>query len=256
MRYDDFIRRQENKNKEKLCEIEKYAHTLSFQRKLNHSMKVLHDFFNQTNNPVISCGGGKDGTATAILACQVNPKVKIICANPPNPLPDRNEHIKNLKEYLDYDKWTDLSYDWDVDAVLRGDIPYPNDFKQLRLQEWEKDNGIDGVVLGLRANENNDRKINFKVNGHIYKTCKGLRCQPIADWSWQEVICLALLMDAPINPVYLKMDGIYNLDYLHDGTWWHHSYEDKSEWMKRYYPDYYDLYVRSTRLTSKTAAEF
>ena len=34
-------------------------------------------------------------------------------------------------------------------------------------------------------------------------------------------LCIGLATGYPINPVYEKMEGIFNLDRLHDGTWWH-----------------------------------
>lgn len=58
----------------------------------------------------------------------------------------------------------------------------------------------------------------------------------------QDSLCLAMLFDAPINPVYIKMDGIGNMEHLHDGTWWPHGKNDREGWMKKHYPDYFDLY--------------
>lgn len=250
MRLDEIKYREIEKNAIKLVEIEKYAHTLAFQRKLNQALQVLDVFFSQAGNPVISCGGGKDGTAVAILATQVNPLVKIICANPPNPLPDRKIHLENLKQYLD-GQWSEIDYKWDVRAVLEGRAAYPYNMKQRVLTQWAQENDIDGVIMGIRNAESRARTINFAKNGYIYQTKSGLRCQPIAKWTWQEVICLSLLFGAPINPVYEKMSGIPNLDYLHDGTWWAHGFGDKAGWIKRYYPEHYDDYLRSSIISDK-----
>ncbi len=230
-----------------LKDLQKYAKTIQFRRKLDHSCKVLDAFLCNTKNPVISCGGGKDGTAIALLAKLIGAHVPIVCANPPNPLPDRETHIKNLKQWLP-EQWTDISYDWDVESVLSGRKEYPEGLKMRVLSEYQEQEAIDGVIFGIRARESRKREINLAAHGEIYKSKSGMRCQPIARWTAEESLCLALLMDAPINPVYIKMDGCGNLEQLHDGTWWAHGLQDKSGWIKRYYPDYYDLYEQSIKV--------
>lgn len=231
----------------KLTDLVKYSKTLEFQRKIKHSLLVLSTFLEHTNRPLISCGGGKDGTAVALLAHILGAKVPIICANPPNPLPDRETHKDILKKWLGM-TWIDLDYPWDVQAVLDGRQRYPDGLKMKRLSEYQKENHFDGVIFGIRAAESRGRAINLALRGEVYETPEGARCQPIARWTARDSLCLALLLDAPINPVYHKMDGCGDLEYLHDGTWWPHGAEDKGGWIRHYYPDYYDLYRQAERI--------
>lgn len=232
-------------NRETLSDLGKYAHTLTFQRKLDASKQVLDAFIAQTDNPIISCGGGKDGTAIALLAKLIGADVPYVTANPPNPLPDREQHNQSLMEYLG-GEWHIVPYDWDVRAVLDGEQDYPDGLKMRKLSEFQHAHRVDGVIFGIRAAESRARRINLAQHGMIYKLADGtMRCQPIARWTAEDSLCLALLMDAPINPVYVKMDGVGSMEQLHDGTWWPHGLQDRTGWIRRYYPEYLDLYNKA-----------
>ena len=219
-----------------------------FQRKLDHSIRVIDAFLHNVDNPMISCGGGKDGTAVALLAKLVGAHVNIICANPPNPLPDREAHKNELRKWLG-ERWIDLPYNWDVNAVLSGQKPYPKYLKNRTLSDYQERNNIDGILFGIRAAESKSRQINLALHGEIYEMGAGKRCQPIAKWNAEDSLCLALLMDAPINPIYFKLDGTGGMEQLHDGTWWPHGLEDRSGWMRRYYPDYANQYEKALMVT-------
>lgn len=235
-----------------LTSIRKYASTLAFARKVDDAARSLDQFFTVCKKPVISCGGGKDGTAIALLSMRIGGNVPIVCADPPNPLPDREAHKAILREFLSA-SWIQVPYLWDVGAVLSGKKKYPDGMKMQKLSEWQRRNEVDGVVFGIRAAESRSREINLARNGTIYQTKAGLRCQPIARWSAYDSLCLAMIMDAPINPVYEKMGGVGNLEQLHDGTWWPHGIGDRLGWIRRYYPEYAELYERALLLESTGA---
>ena len=236
--------------KKPLSHLKAVAGTIQFQQKVFEAQKSIERLMKLSNRPIISCGGGKDSTAIAILAKSVNPDTYVICANPPNPLPDREPHNSELKKYLG-GTWIDLPYDWDVDAVLDGDNPYPAGLKMKLLKEFQSDNEIDGIVMGVRAAESKGRLINYRIRGDLYKVDDGWRCTPIVTFTAEESLAVALLHDAPINPVYEKTHLAPNYEYLRDGTWWCHStqYADAvGGWVKHYYPDYYNKYMASVAI--------
>lgn len=243
----------------KLTDCVKLAHTTDFAHKLEEALKTVEYFLTITKNPAVSFGGGKDGTAVLILAQMIDPNISVICADPPNPLPDRNTHIINFLNTCST-KITRIPYDWDVDAVLNGVEEYPEKLKIKTLNALRQEKEYDGIIWGCRNSESNQRRINFARNGYIYQVADGTyRCQPIAKWTAEESFALALLFDYPVNPVYEKMDGIYNLDGLHDGTWYPHgntkSVDFKRDWIKKYYPDYYDLYLRAIEIGGSNGKE-
>ena len=247
MRIEAVKSEQELKYASTLSDIAKYARTIQFRQKLDNSLRTLDAFLSHTKNPIISCGGGKDGTAIALLANMLGKDVHYITAEPPNPLPDREQHNNELMRWLG-GKWDIVPYNWDVQAVLDGNAKYPDGLKMKVLSDYQREHEIDGVVFGIRAAESRDRTLNLALRGEIYETPQGMRCQPIAKWRAEDSLCLALLLDAPINPVYMKMDGAGNYEQLHDGTWWPHGLEDRSGWIKKYYPDFFDLYEEALKI--------
>lgn len=225
----------------RLMDCAKLARTLAFRRKYDAARQRVEEFLRLSSRPVISCGGGKDSTAISIIARSVDGSIPILCADPPNPLTDREKHVRALLSWLG-GQCVRVPYDWDVRSVLRGKTPYPEGLKMRTLSKWHKDNSIDGVILGIRASESKTRRLNLAQRGFVYPVQGGYRCQPIADMSAAEVLCIALMHDAPVNPVYIKQTGVLNFDYIRDGTWWPHGKIDNSAWIRRYYPECYEAY--------------
>lgn len=242
-----------NVNQFKLTDCKKIALTNGFKQKVNDALKIIEYFLTLSNNPAVSFGGGKDGTAVLILAQMVKPDINVICADPPNPLPDRQKHIDNCIHSIT-PNIIRISYNWDVEAVLKQIEKYPDSLKIKKLSCYQHEHKIDGIIWGCRNSESRSRQINFNKNGFIYQVSDGTyRCQPIAQWSAEEALALALVTGYPINPVYEKMEGIYNLNDLHDGTWWPHGSDDtKQFWIKKYYPDFYSNYLRAIPVAGKS----
>lgn len=239
--------------KKPVTHLKAIAGTLQFQKKIYLAQKSIEKLMQLSKQPVVSCGGGKDSTAVALLARKVNPGICILCANPPNPLPDRGEHNQNLKSFLG-GTWIDIDYLWNVSAVLSGAEEYPAGLKMKILKEFQADNEIDGIILGIRAAESKGRTINFRIRGDLYEVEKSWRSTPIVNFTAEESLAVALMCDAPINPVYSKTVLAPNYEWLRDGTWWCHSpqYADVcGGWIKHYYPDLYNDYMKSVEIAGK-----
>lgn len=220
------------------------AHTLGFRRKYDMALHHVENFLAMAKRPVIACGGGKDSTAAAILARRVDPRIPIVCGDPPNPLSDREAHIIALASWLG-GSFLRVPYAWDVRSVLDGQKPYPESLKMKVLAAWHKAHGVDGVIFGLRSEESRSRQALLRWKGAIYAMKAGWRCCPVGQMSAEEVLCVALLHDAPINPVYSRQKGNLNFNLIRDGTWWPHGYTDISGWVREYYPEHYEDHIRA-----------
>lgn len=233
----------------KLSDCRKLIPTLEFRRKHDEALRLIEYFLTISRRPAVSCGGGKDGTAALILAQEVKSDITVICADPPNPLDGREEHLKNLFGLIK-SEIIRVPYGWDVKAVLNGAQPYPEGLKMQMLAQAQKQAEIDGIIWGCRNSESRAREINFARNGYIYRVADGTyRCQPIAKWSAMDVIALAIATGYPINPLYEHLDGTCNVDGIHDGTWFPHGADDSKQWwIKRYYPQHYDDYLAATKV--------
>lgn len=229
---------------QRLADCMKYAGTLAFRRKVGRALSRLESFFSVAKSPVVSCGGGKDSTAIAILARQVKPDVPVMCADPPNPLPDREKHVAELLSWLG-GPCVRIPYPWNVESVLAGEALYPEGLKIRVLSAWQQKHDVDGVILGIRAEESKRRSLAVRSRGAVYQMSGGWRCLPICDFTAEESLCVALMSDAPINPVYTRQDGTLDFNRIHDGTWWPHDGGDSLEWMRTWYPDYAGLYAQA-----------
>ena len=252
----DLVRLSDKGHCESLSKLRGLATTVSFRAKLDRSRRIVSRWLLQSRYPVMSCGGGKDSTATLLLVHGEDPMVPVLCADPPNPLPDRDAHIAAL-ERADNGRWIHVAYSWDVEAYGRGDVPHPGRLKIRRLSERFAAERFDGLAMGLRSAESRARWSLIATRGQIYQTAERLTCLPVADWSAAEVLGWLLLLDdfVPLNPVYRKLRLAPPLDYLHDGTWRappvarHKGY---LEWVRLHYPEVID---RATAVARRDDAE-
>lgn len=92
------------------------------------------------------------------------------------------------------------------------DSPHPTrDFvyECLELPRWHvmNEHGIDGTILGLRAEESRARRANIGVRGTQYwnRREKANILLPLAYWSGRDVLLHAALRNVPLHPVYARM---------------------------------------------------
>lgn len=251
MLLNELVQREARHLDRTLSKLAPIATTEGFKRKLSLSLKVLEDWRAMVTTPAVSCGGGKDSTVILDLARQVDPGIPAYRADPPNPLPDRPAHVAALKVAAGGD-WRIVPYPWDVEGVLAGRENYPALLKIKRLRERFELDGIDGVVLGLRADESKGRMWLKRKHGWIYSSGQLTCCSPILHWTAEEVVAYTLVRDRlPLNPVYRKLLGAPPLRYLRDGTWFPREVADARgyrEWLLRHYPEVIDAYDRAARV--------
>jgi len=151
-----------------------------------------------------------------------------------------------------------VPYPWDVEAVLNGREAYPALLKIRRLEERLALDEVDGVALGIRAEESYGRCMNFRVRGPLYLHSSGRWvCTPIASWTAEEVVGFVLAHDClPLNPVYFKLELAPALNHLRDGTWFPREIADGQgyeDWLRFHYPELGELYRRAANLTPRRA---
>jgi hypothetical protein len=229
------------------------ANTLQFRDKLSKSRELIHRWLAACSRPYISCGGGKDSTATALLVRTEDDRVPIVCAHPPNPIPGRDEHVTVVRQYFG-EPWIDMPYPWNVDAVLDGSEKYPESLKIKMLNDLAIRYNFDGLAMGLRASESNGRRILAAVRGDLYNKKDGTKiCLPVLRWTADEVLALAASTGAPINPIYINTHLMPSYEVIRDGTWWPHLYGFPGEpgyraWLSWYYPQLIEKYDMAIRL--------
>lgn len=103
--------------------------------------------------------------------------------------------------------------------------------------------GFDGVALGLRAEESHGRRMNAQVRGAIYQYKRdGLwACQPIWDWSYDDVWAYIVSAELPYCAVYDRLwdapEADQRLSYWAGETKRRHG---RYAWLKRNYPELFN----------------
>lgn len=223
--------------------------TIEHQRRLDQARRAIRDWLSRVQRPAVSVSGGKDSTLLLALVREQAPHAVAFRADPPNPLPDRADHIEALRCAAG-GAWRVVPYPWDVTAVLDGGERYPAGLKVRRLETALRDAGVDGVSLGIRAAESRQRRITLARRGLVYQRSDGRWiCAPLAWWPAEEVLGELVRREAlPLNPVYTHLEGMPRgrLDGLRDGTWWPHSEpESHRRWLCLHYPDVVTDYDRA-----------
>lgn len=230
-----------------------YAGTLQHARLLEEARGAVRQWVAACRRPVVSVSGGKDSVLLLSICREIAPGIEAIRADPPNPLPDREQHVADVVTWSG-GRWHVVDYPWDVEAVLAGDVPYPHDRKVTVLSAYQRVAGFDGVATGIRASESRQRAISVARHGLVLRRADGVwSCRPLARWSALDVLAEVERRDLPLNPVYRHTAGIARLDYerLRDGTWWPHTGGHEvqvEEWINRYYPSVYPSFVRAVAL--------
>jgi len=245
MRIGDLTKRGDRS----LINMGSWTRTLAFRRKLDQSIRAIEEWRGRCSRPIVSVSGGKDSTLLLLLCRQVDPDIIALRADPPNPLPDRQAHVDELKRAMG-GSWSTVDYPWDVDAVLARDERYPARLKIRALQTEAASLGADGVAIGIRAAESRERRISCYQRGLVYRVASGrLRCTPLAWWTAEEVIGALVSQDAaPLNPVYRRTHLMPRgrVESLRDGTWWPHiDPADHRPWLAYHYPELIEQYDRA-----------
>jgi 3'-phosphoadenosine 5'-phosphosulfate sulfotransferase (PAPS reductase)/FAD synthetase len=215
---------------------------------VDRALRLIHDWRAQCQRPAVSCSGGKDSTALLLLTMRVDPTIPVYRADPPNPLSDRAAHVERMQRATPA-PWVIVQYEWDVEAVLDSRARYPEGLKIRRLDERLRADGIDGVALGLRAQESRGRTWNALTRGEHYVAMGRRVCTPLSTWTADEVVGFVMAEDRlPLNPVYTKLDGAPDLNRVRDGTWYPRETADAHGyrgWLARHYPEHIEQYDRA-----------
>lgn len=225
--------------------------TLAHQRLVDRAQRCIELWLSRCLRPAVAVSGGKDSTALLQLVRQVDPTVPAYRADmpPPVPLSDRAAHVEMLAQAAG-GSWRIVPYWYDVEGVLAGRSPYPYGLKVREMRARMRQDGVDGIALGLRGAESRGRAWNLRVRGELYMSGGRLVCTPLAEWSALEVLALIVGADRlPLNPCYerqyLMPDG---LEHLRDGTWMPNQMSEARgyrAWLAHHYPEHVRDYDRA-----------
>lgn len=165
---------------------------------------------------LVALSGGKDSTVTAMVVGSVMPSTPVLWTDDELEYPESVRHIERLEREWDLDltvrlspathadwfrPWTNAPYwrDPRPDALPSGGVP---------TREWQASEGYNLIFTGVRAQESWRRRDHLLVHGPLYRTIHGWVCNPIWDWSADDVWAAIAGLDLPYNPVYDSLAAI------------------------------------------------
>ena len=184
----------------------------------------------------VSCSGGKDSMVVLHMALQVDPNIHVVFANTGVEFPETVRYMREMKERWDlnltitkpiktfFECWEQYG-----PPAVRGcgtaRVPKCCIYtKEKPLGEAFKKLGLKATFTGLTAMESRQRMMliyryensekehnGISFNGQRYyaKYLDRWIYHPIAYWKEEEVWDYMKKNDIPINPVYLKWNGLY-----------------------------------------------
>jgi 3'-phosphoadenosine 5'-phosphosulfate sulfotransferase (PAPS reductase)/FAD synthetase len=188
----------------------------SFQRKLAAAENLIRDCL-EVSRPYVAFSGGKDSLAALAITAMVSKERPIaIWGDDELELPEQIPYVPSTCRALGVDLTIVLSIathaEWFTAWAhpphwrepLPGAIPL-----DARIKPWTMSRGYTGAILGLRKDERAKRRIYLNAKGSLYQNKAGQwQCNPLANWTVDEVWALIAGWRLPYNPAYDRLAEI------------------------------------------------
>ncbi len=188
------------------------------QRKFEAARETIEIFLRRTKRPYVAFSGGKDSLCVLHLARQLRPDITVAFYDSGAEFPDTLEFVKRIQEEWQLDLyWLEPEFTllelYEMVGAWKGEPReeafMAGEIKRILIDEpsaWMRDQGFDGVLMGLRGEESKGRKRNFLRHGTIYQiqTTGAWHCIPIATWTARDVWAYVASHGLSYNAVYDK----------------------------------------------------
>lgn len=226
--------------------------TNGFQKRVSEAKKILEEFLSNCERPYLSFSVGKDSEAILILLFQMGITNISVCTQADDlDYPDKQQYGKKIIEHLGF---TDYTYDnSDISAVtqLARTEDVSGTFTHV-MNRFVVTRNRDALVMGLRAEESNDRKRLIKAFGHTYerksKAIDGAKekvCLPLYNWRGEDVFALIVSTETPYMHVYDKDDDRMSHEIRFSWMVSPQFFDrDVTAWFRRHYPEHFAKLVQ------------
>lgn len=176
-----------------------YSHLKSHINKVLEAEDILKEFLSRCEKPYLSWSTGKDSTVVLSLLRLIDKEhnVPVVHFDLGVELPNTDEYKKNFEDI------TTFKPEKNIIQVMEECGFEAAEAKKINfINQFTEKNDFDGHIMGLRYNESSARKNLFKL-GPIYNRSDGLLvCNPIYNWSFEDVFAYLISSDIPIHPHY------------------------------------------------------
>ena len=188
-------------NKLKIAEL--YAKTRLHKIRVKRSIAIIDRAFATLPESAwyVAFSGGKDSTVVSSLVSWL-PRLYV---DEEWLLPETEEYLhrtKALHRIKKRDEHAEFFTAWENDSSAWTGKNVTGRYAQSQ--------GWGGVFLGLRKEESSERKIHLETQGPLFfnKSRQMWQCNPIADWTWQDVWGYIVSSNSDYNRAYDRLDQI------------------------------------------------
>lgn len=224
-----------------------------FRWKLDRAQERVAEWLHKVGNPYVAFSTGKDSTCTLSLVREQCPPVPAVYFDADCSFPESQSTLQETGNLIVFPTQEPLLETFrrfggfEGGAALERETMRTTVYEPIQrlIQQYD----FDGVAYGLRAEESHGRRMNAKVRGAVFQYKRdGLwGCQPIHDWTYDDVWAYIVINDLPYCGVYDRMWDMPEEDQRL--SYWAGSTKrrwGRWAWLKRNYPS----------LFNRLAAEF
>lgn len=223
--------------------FEMHATLPVFARRVERAEARVADWLAQVENPYVAVSSGKDSTVILNLVRSLAPEVPAIYLDADCSFPETYAWLDATPNVLRFpadEPFLDTLARHGLDGGAKLDRATMQSTVWGPIKRLVAEHGFDGVCYGLRAEESRGRAMNAYVRGAIFQYKRdGLwACQPIWDWTYNDVWAYIVASNLPYCGVYDRMwdmpEADQRLSYWAGETKRRHG---RYAWLKRNYPD-------------------
>lgn len=188
------------------------AHSManSHRRRVDSARRLCVEWLEKCKNPSIAFSAGKDSTVLLHIVRSIYPDCRAHYSHPEYELAETRALIDstpNIFQYAYKNKHSDFFTAWaDDEKEMPDGVDW---FSGKSSKQWVIESGIDGVAVGIRADENSYRKIAIRKYGALFyvQSKKIWQCWAIHNWSVDDVWAYIISNKVDYNRAYDRMDA-------------------------------------------------
>lgn len=189
-----------------------HARTAAFERKIEQAQDITRRWLETCRNPYVAFSGGKDSTVCLHLVRSIAPDTPALYWHDEWTLPETDElvtatpNVRQIAATIEHTPWFTA---WaDGPENLPPDVEWVEREKSDGGGTWKL--GFDGACVGLRADENANRKMHIRAHGtNLYaKKNRQWQCYPLAWWKDADVWAYIVSRNVAYNRAYDRLAEI------------------------------------------------
>lgn len=190
--------------------VEFLAHSSTnlYRRRVQSALHLAEEWLSKCENPSVAFSGGKDSTVLLHIIRSIDPNCRAHYSHPEYELNETRMLIDatpNLIQYAYRNKHADWFTAWDGSQEIPENVEW---FDGKSSSEWVIKENIDGVAVGIRAEENSYRRMAIKKYGPLFyvNSKKIWQCWPIHNWSVEDIWAYIFSQNVEYNHAYDRMN--------------------------------------------------